>query len=140
MQKDIADFNAAWPSLKIREGSLQEEQAELTNIDTEWADYQAAISDIVTKIKVNDTAGAYAGLAVGSPAVTSRAALDSSITTLTNIQSATGDATKKTADVTYGNAALILIVLSLISAVIALSLGFIIAKSIAGLPTVRLKS
>lgn len=101
-------------------------------MNKEWAEYQAAIADIVTKIKVNDTAGAYAGLAAGSPAVTSRAALDSSITALTNIQTATGDSAKQTADATYSNASLILIVLSVVSVVIALSLGYIIAKSIAG--------
>jgi methyl-accepting chemotaxis protein len=132
MQKDIADFNAAFSTFRNKGGLTPEEQAEITNVDKEWADYQAAISDIVTKAKANDTAGAYAGLAAGSPAVTSRAALDSSVTALTNIQSATGESTKKTSDATYANASLILIVLSVVSVVIALSLGFIIAKSIAG--------
>jgi methyl-accepting chemotaxis protein len=132
IQKDIADFNSNLAAFK-KSGSLtSEEQAELANIDKEWADYQAAIADIIAKSKANDNAGALAGLATGSPAVTSRAALDSSINTLTNLQTAAGDSTQKSAEATYANASLILIVISIVSVVIALSLGFIIAKSIAG--------
>jgi len=108
---------------------LDSEKAELTKFDTNWTTFQKVVQDTIAQIDSGKEAEAATSLS-GGAMTASRKATDNTIDALKEINVKEADRLNKEGDVTFAASTLIIVVVGIIGVIFALSLGFIISRSI----------
>jgi methyl-accepting chemotaxis protein len=120
-------------NLKAYKSSLLTD-AEITELDVfepAWAEYQAAVEEILAFEKAGKTEQAFASLVAGGRASNARKAVGASVEKLLEINVKIAEETNTAGDVTFASATRLLVIFSVVAVLLAIGFGVVISNSIA---------
>jgi len=109
---------------------FQEEKDGLTKFDPAWADYQAAIADLINQVNTGNMQAAEQSMASGGAASNSRKVAAETLENLTNINILAAKELNQQGDTTFANATIAMIVAGVIGVLLALGLGLFLSNRI----------
>ena len=119
--------------MKLYQDALltQTEKDDYAQFNTAWTDYQIAVADILKQVKAGNEKVALQSLIDGAAHV-SRQAVDDSLGKLVNVAAAEAQGLDGSNDASSSQAQMIFIGATMVGLIVAVGLGFIISRSIAG--------
>ncbi|KAF0109445.1 MAG: methyl-accepting chemotaxis protein [Chloroflexi bacterium] len=109
---------------------LDSEVAALAAFEPAWAEYQAAVAEILAWNKSGNSAKAIASLTGTGRASTARKAVGGSLQKLLDINVKAGDELNTKGDVTFAGATLTILIVAITSFLLALAIGIVISRSL----------
>ncbi|NPV87182.1 MAG: hypothetical protein HPY45_14385 [Anaerolineae bacterium] len=125
----IAQVNASMEMYRAT-NLLESEKEELAKFDRAWADYQAAVAQVIKDVEAGNEQAAIQSLLEGGAASNSRKAVGASSEALIEINRAEAERLKAQADVAFAQAGIISLVIALVAVIVAFGLGLLITSSI----------
>jgi methyl-accepting chemotaxis protein len=131
MQEDIMFVNQNMDL--YRETQLSpEETAELKDFDTAWLLYQTEIMNVKESVDSGDMPSAIEQMKDGGKASNARKAVSAILENLTQINVTISDKLNSDSGIVFANSQATLLIISIITVLLALGLGFLLSNSITG--------
>jgi methyl-accepting chemotaxis protein len=116
---------------ELRKASLTAAQREqLSAFEAGWADYEAAVKEVIRLVAANQTAAAMPSLSAGGATIAARQKMAAALTRLSSDSLQLAEQQKRDADAQVATAATLTIVLVVAGMCLALGLGFLLARSL----------
>ena len=131
MQQDIDLVNTNMDLYK-NSGPTPEEQVFLKNFDATWLDYQSEITNVKNFVDSGNMPSAIAEMKDGGKASNARKAVSDVMAKLTQANVDSANKLNSDSDVIFDNSQKTLAIISLITVLLAIGMGFLLSNSITG--------
>jgi len=128
--KDAIDVINAQLALYKQKKFIGDEEQQVKNFEKAWGAYQSEVGNVLTNISAGKTDSALAGIAAGSATAKARGEIDVAMTSLRKTNLDRADELKKTEDKDSDFAMMAMILLTILAAVVGITLGIYLTRSI----------
>ncbi|WP_319580681.1 methyl-accepting chemotaxis protein [uncultured Methanospirillum sp.] len=128
--RDAIDVINSQIALYKQKKFVGDEEQQVKNFEKAWGAYQSEVGNVLTNISAGQTDSALAGIAAGSATAKARGEIDVAMTSLRKTNLDRADELKKTEDKDSDFAMMAMILLTILAAVVGITLGIYLTRSI----------